>query len=264
MRLAVSPDGKTIAKSKIVPTPEVFEEGIQSIKQVASELLEGKKVDGIGGGIAVIFNKDKSIPIHTSHLHGWVNKPLKETLESEFQAAAILENDTAIVGLGEAVYGAGLGKSIVAYITVSTGVGGVRIVDQKIDRNSLGFEPGHQIMVINGRTCHCGGRGHFETYVGGWYLEREYHQKGEKIKDQKIWEDVTKYLGVGLANTIVHWSPDIVVIGGAVMRSISLEILKTYIKEDLTIFPNNPELVPAKLGDEGGLYGALSLLKQLT
>lgn len=262
MRLAVSSDGKIITRSKIVPTPEVFEEGIDSIKQVASELLDGEKVEGIAGGIAVIFNKDKSIPIHTSHLHGWVNKPLKESLENAFQAPAILENDTAIVGLGEAVCGAGLDKSIVAYITVSTGVGGVRIVNRKIDENSLGFEPGHQIIVIDGKSCHCGGKGHFEAYVGGWYLERDYHQKGENIKDQKIWEDVTKYLGVGLANTIVHWSPDIVVIGGSVMRSISLEKLKTYIKKNLTIFPNNPEIVTAKLGNEGGLSGALSLIKK--
>lgn len=261
MRIAVSYDGKTIADSKIIPTPaDNFEEGIQNLVQVANELSKGEKVDGIAGGIAVVFNQDKTMAISTSHLHGWVNKPIKEALESKFNAPVILENDTALVGLGEAVRGAGVGKNIVAYLTVSTGIGGVRIVDQKIDRKSLGFEPGHQIIEINGKPCHCGGKGHVEVYVGGYYLERDFHKKGEEIDDPEIWDQVTRYLAVGLNNTIVHWSPDALILGGMVMQRIDLEKLKTYLKQDLTIFPGIPEILPAKLGNEGGLYGALAIL----
>ena len=172
-----------------------------------------------------------------------------------------MENDTALVGLGEATSGAGLGKSIVAYITVSTGVGGVRIVDGKIDRNSFGFEPGHQVILPNGSSCNCGGIGHLETLVAGFYLERTYKQKPEDIKDPEVWDEVAKYLGLGLCNSIVHWSPDIVVLGGAVMKSVDLEKVKVYLKEYLTIFPQPPDLVPAKFDADGGLYGALELLK---
>ncbi len=262
MRIATSLDDKTLLDTRIVPTPqENFEEGIKSLKQVADELTRGQKIEAVAGGIAVIFNQDKSIPIHTSHLHGWVNKPLKQSLENQFQAPVLLENDTALVGLGEATSGAGVGKNIVAYITVSTGVGGVRIVDGKIDRNSLGFEPGHQVILENGSPCHCGGKGHWETLVGGYYLERDHKQKPETIKDPQVWDEVAKYLGLGLCNSIVHWSPDIVVLGGAVMKSVDLEKVKTYLKEYLTIFPQPPDLVPAKFDADGGLYGALELLK---
>ena len=223
-------------------------------------MLKGEKLSAVAGGIAVVFNEDKSIPISTSHLHGWVNKPLKKALKDEFNCPIYLENDAAVVGLGEATFGSGVGKNIVAYITISTGVGGAKIVDQKIDKTSLGFEPGHQIIVIDGKDCHCGGKGHFETYVGGWYLERDYQIKPQDIKDPKIWEEVEKYLAIGLTNTIVHWSPDIVILGGAVMKSIDLEKVKLYLKENLTIFPSPPEIVLAKLGDEAGLYGALQLI----
>lgn len=263
MRIATSGDGKTLSATKIVPNlPDDFEGGMKIFKQTADELSKGEKIEAIAGGVAVIYNQDKSIPIHTSHLHGWVNKPLKQTLEEYFNAPVVLENDTAVTGLGEAVSGAGIGKKIIAYLTISTGIGGVRIVDQKIDQNSLGFEPGHQIIVIDGKDCHCGGKGHFEAYVGGWYLERDYHMKGQDIKDPKVWDEVTRYLAVGLNNTIVHWSPDIVILGGAVMKSVSLEKVKSYLAQDLTIFPTPPEIVPAKLGDEGGLYGALALMTQ--
>lgn len=262
MRVGVSSDGKTISSTKIVPTPQDFEVGIKIIKQTADELSKGEKIEAVTGGIAVIFGKDKSVPIHTSHLHGWVNKPLKQSLENQFQAPIVLENDTAVAGLGEANFGAGVGKSIVTYLTISTGIGGVRVVDGKIDANCLGFEPGHQIIVIDGKDCYCGGTGHFETYVAGWYLERDYHMKGEDIQDPKIWDVITRYLAVGLNNTIVHWSPDIVVLGGAVMQSVNLEQVKVYLKNYLTIFPTAPEIVKASLGDEAGLYGALELINQ--
>lgn len=98
--------------------------------------------------------------------------------------------------------------------------------------------------------------------MGGYYLGRDYHQKGQDITDQAIWDKVTKYLAIGLNNTIVHWSPDVVILGGAVMKSISLDKVKSYLKDVLTIFPNPPDIVPAKLGDLAGLYGALQLLSQ--
>jgi len=57
-----------------------------------------------------------------------------------------IENDASIVGLGEAVSGAGMGEEIVVYITVSTGVGGTRIVSGEIDEHAYGFEPGHELI----------------------------------------------------------------------------------------------------------------------
>ena len=61
-----------------------------------------------------------------------------------------LANDSDLDGLGEATVGAGKGFNIVAYITVSTGIGGVRIVGGKIDVSTYGFEPGHQIIDADG------------------------------------------------------------------------------------------------------------------
>ena len=47
------------------------------------------------------------------------------------------------------------------------------------------------------------------------------------------------------------------------MQSISIESVKGYFKEFLTIFPKAPEITQSKLGDSGGLYGALSLINPL-
>ncbi len=260
MRIAVSSDGKSITRSKIVPTPKEFEDGIQTIRQIADELRGTEKIDAVAGGIAGPLDPNKLKLIKSPHVSNWVDKPLKAELEKLFNCPIYLENDTALVGLGEATSGAGVGKSIAAYITVSTGVGGVRIVDGKIDRNSLGFEPGHQVILPNGAPCNCGGIGHLETLVGGFYLERTYRQKPAEIKDPKVWNEVARYLGLGLCNTIVHWSPDIVILGGAVMKSVDSQKVNIFLKEYLTIFPQPPEIVLAKFDADGGLYGALKLI----
>lgn len=248
LRIATS-NGKTLISSKIVPTPKDFEQGIQTIKQISDELTQEGKIQAVGGGIAVVFDKEKNTSIKSTHLQGWVNHNIKEALEKIFGVPVKLENDTAVNGLGEAVFGAGKGSTIACVLTIGTGVGGVRIVNGKIDEKSCGFEPGHQIIVIDGKDCQCGGKGHFEAYVAGSYIGRDAD-----------WDQVARYLSIGLNNTIVHWSPDIVILGGAVMKSVSLEKIKAYLEKDLTIFPKAPEIVSAKLGDKGGLYGALAML----
>lgn len=260
-RIAVSKDGESLQDFQIVPTPPLFEEGIRIFKQVGHNLANGQKYLKIAGGIAGPLDKTKSFLVTSPHINGWIEKPLKTSLEEIFNAPAVIQNDTALVGLGEASQGAGKEKKVVAYLGIGTGVGGVRIINQQIDTNSLGFEPGHQIIIPNGNCCNCGGKGHLETYISGYYLENKYQQKCQDIKDEVIWDEVAKYLSIGINNTIVHWSPEIVVLGGSVMKSIPLNKVISYLKEELVIFPQLPEITLAALGDNAGLYGALELVK---
>lgn len=259
MRVAVSSDKKEISNSKIIPTPKDFDKGIQAFKQIADQ-LGGEPIKGVSGGIAGPLDSEKTMLLASPHISNWVQKPLKDKLEKVFNCPVSLENDTALVGLGEALKGSGVGYPIVAYITVSTGVGGVRIVEGKIDENALGFEPGHQIIVPDGNPCNCGGKGHLEAYVGGSYIEKIYGQKAENLKDPKIWDEISKYLAIGLNNTIVHWSPDAIVLGGSVIKSLPLNKLEQHLSQTLTIFTKHPPIKPATLGHNAGFYGAFTFL----
>ncbi len=261
MRLGVSPDGETIKESKIVSKPDDFGQGVLTLKKITGELSGGEKIEGVAGGIAGVLNHEKTALAKSAHASSWAGKPLKLELEKAFGCQAYLENDTAIEGLGEAAKGTGQGKGIVAFINIGTGIGGVRIVAGKIDKNSLGFEPGHQIIVPEGNLCTCGGKGHWESYVGGSYLEKIYGQKGENITDPQIWDEIAKYLAIGLTNVAVHWSPDIFILGGSVSRSIPLEKVQGYLNRFLTVFPQAPLITKCSLDDDAGLYGALELLR---
>lgn len=263
MRIGISADGKTILKSEVVPLAPEFNQGMQTIREVASTLTDGQKIKAVIGGVAGPLDKDKSMLVASPHIGGWVQKPLKSELEKIFNVPIYLEHEADLEGLGEAVLGAGQGYKIVAVLILGTGVATTRIVDQKIDANALGFEAGHQIIVKDGNPCDCGGRGHLESYVSGSGIKRTYGQKGEEIKDPKIWDEVAKYLAIGLNNVTVFWSPDVIVLGGAVMKSIPLDAVKKYFKEALTIFPTPPQTEEAKLGDLVTLYGALAFANQL-
>lgn len=260
-RVGISSDGTNLTKIKIIPTHQDFNQGLENLKQAADELSNGEKITGIAGGIAGPLDKDKTSLAKSPHIPGWIGKPLKFELEKVFGCQVLLENDTTVGGIGEAVKGAGAGKKVVAYLALGTGVGGKRIVDGKVSSDSFNFEPGHQIIVPDGNLCNCGGKGHMEPYVSGSYFEKTYGQKGENISDPKIWDEISKYLSISLVNTTVHWTPDIIVLGGSVSQSIPLEKVNAYLKEFLTIYPAAPQVVLGTLGHDAGLYGALELLK---
>lgn len=270
MRLSVTKDGKDIGETKIVPTPQEFKKGIIEFKKTYLSLAKGKSIKRAVGGIAGPLDKDKKMSVNPPHLPDWKNKPLKEELEKVVSAPLYLENDTAMAGLGEAVFGAAKGKTIVAYMTVSTGVGGARIVDGKIDASTFGFEPGHQSIDADGTIFaeakpFEGGRlkGHLEGLISGPAIKRRYGEKPEEIEDEKVWDEVASLLAVGLNNTIVHWSPEVIVLGGSLMEKIPFKKVEYNLTNMLKIFPDIPQIKKAKLGDLSGLYGALYYLNNI-
>lgn len=262
MRLAVSEDLKSFSEPRILATPQSYEEGIVIFKKTAEELTGGQKVKAIAGGIAGPFDEKKRSLVGSPNLKDWIGKPFKADLEKTFAAPVFIENDTAMVGLGEAHFGAGKGYKIVAYITLSTGMGGCRIVDGKIDEKTIGFEPGHQIIDAGKTLClECDGP-YLGQYISGRAIFKRVGKKPEDINDPEFWRRIAFFLAYGLNNTIVHWSPEIVLLGGALMNKIEIGVVEEELGKVLKIFPEMPMLKKAELGDAGGLWGAMVFLKQ--
>ena len=256
LRLANSPDGKTVTQIHYEATPKNPSEAIRSI--IAYSHKNGKKLSGVAGGIPGPMDAGKTMIMNAPNLPGWVKYPLRDTLAEKLGTQVLLENDAALAGLGEAVFGAGQGKKIVAYLTISTGIGGTRIVNSQIDSSSLGFEPGHHTIHPDGFLCGCGSKGHLEAYASGTGLKKQFGQPAHEIKDPAIWKQVCGHLAVGLNNVLCFWSPDIIVLGGSLMKSLSIDILTEELKNLKPVFPNIPPLAKANLGNDSGLYGALA------
>lgn len=261
-RVAFSHDGAVLGEPKVFPTPQEFSKGIDQLRKAAHELSAGQKIRAAAGGVAGPLDKEKARLVRSPHVSGWIGKPLKEDLQQILGAPVYLENDAAMAGLGEAAYGEGKGKRIVVYVTVSTGVGGARIVDGEIDTSAMGFEPGHQIIDADGTLCpECKNvPGYLERYVSGSAIELRYGKKADEIDDPKVWDEAARFLAYGLNNSIVHWSPEVVILGGSVMQKIPLGRVREYLADIMKIFPEPPVIKKAVLGDFAGLYGALQFL----
>ncbi|MBI4079425.1 MAG: ROK family protein [Candidatus Levybacteria bacterium] len=251
IKLAISSDGQNLDKTKTIPTQQDFYRAITAIKEAAFELSGGEPFQAAAGG-ARALDQTKTKLVNRSHFPLWVDAPLKGKLEEVLNTRVKLENDAAVAGLGETLFGAGKDYRIVVYITVSTGIGGARIVEGKIDQNTLGFEPGNQIITLEGDT--------LESLISGVSLERKYGQKPQEINDPGIWDSVARILAIGLNNSVVHWSPDIIILGGSVSESIPLDKVNGYLRQFLTVFPEPPKITKSALGSQAGLLGALKLL----
>src|SRR5262245_8355929 len=105
MRLTLATGTDLVDGIVTVPTPQDFPSAISTFVQQAQQLSKGEKIDKIAGGIAGPLDKSRETLVSAPNLPDWVGKPLRGELESAFGAPVILENDTALGGLGEAVWG---------------------------------------------------------------------------------------------------------------------------------------------------------------
>jgi len=265
-RIAYSDDGKTCSEPVVIRTPKIFDEGIAAIRDTAKELAGGKNIQAGAGGIRGVLNKEKTSLARDTVLVDWVGKPLLQKLTEAFSIPIYFENDSAIVALGEANRGAGKGYNIVVYFTVSTGVGGARIVNGSLDEATVGFEPGKQVIDADQTLLPNSSSSTLEDLISGSAVKRRFHKEPYEIaQSDPLWDELAKWLAVGLGNTIVHWSPEVVVLGGSMMvgePAIPIERVRKHLVTTLRAFPSPPELKLAELGDFGGLYGALVHVKQ--
>ncbi len=266
-RVTVSEDLRTFGEVVKFNTPAKFEKGIEEIEKAIKSLTKDE-IRGMAGGIRGLLNDDKTEMIHDEKLSGWQEQPLVETLEKKFKTKVHLENDAAVAGLGEAVFGAGEGHEIVVYHTVSTGVGGVKIENGQIDSYAEGFEPGHQILDIDHTILGEDVEPTLENLVSGTAVEERTGVKPYEIdQSDAIWDQLAYYLAHGLRNTILYWSPDIIVLGGSMIVGDPRILLDDIIKHTNDVLGDTapcPLIVDAKLGDEAGLYGAMTLLDKNT
>lgn len=267
MRISSTIDGNTFSEPIINDTPETAEEGVLLFFKTVKEIAKESKIEGLWGGITGVWDKDRNSLVYSPNMKGWVNKPIRKLFEDKMGAPLIAENDADVVGLGEVHYGAGTESQICVYITISTGVGGTRIVNGYIDRATVGFEPGHQIVNLNSINLNS-----LEVYsstlegnVSGTALEKNTGLDPREVVDPEIWEKLAFHSAVGIFNSILFWSPDRVVVGGSMVvgdPNISIERIKHHIENLAHFLPFIPEIKKAELGAIGGIYGAMALTKQ--
>jgi len=232
--------------------------------------------------------------LSTPNITEWQNFPLAPKLAEHFGVPVHLDNDANMAGLAEWQFGAGQGHHDLVYLTISTGIGGGVICNDRLLQgfHGLGAELGHMTIDINGPLCGCGHPGHIESFSSGPSIARyvnEQLQAGQKsslhashhldlstvqIADAALkgdslaisaFERAGHYLGIAVANYLAIFDPSILVFGGGVSQvgdllfkpfeaSLRKSVFHPHYLDDLVI-------TKAALGDDAGLLGALALAR---
>ena len=282
----VDDDGRVMSR---LETPTNAAKGYQNALDRTAELLRKvaknarSEITGIGIGSTGPVDPFTGEIGDVNFLPGWQGKNIVEDLCRLFRVKVAMENDADASALGEAAWGAGKNARRLIYITVGTGIGGGIILDGQLYRGVAGAHPelGHHVIdAATGPACECGFRGCWESLAAGpamiaWaesnapanYAHRtgltgkricELAREGDVLAKKAV-EREALYLGLGLANLVTLFTPDVIVLGGSVMNSadLFLEGIHKIIQGSCRYVPHQKtKLELASLGIDANLIGA--------
>ncbi|MDF2669568.1 MAG: hypothetical protein K0R67_1874 [Paenibacillus sp.] len=227
---------------------------------------------GIGIGVPGIVNADGTILL-APNLH-WEQFPLHEKLEKEFGLPVTLDNEANAGALGEKQYGAGRTSDNLLYLSVGTGIGSGIIIGGQLYRGVSGFsgEVGHTSIESNGKRCSCGNRGCLELYASEGALTEQGHGIGADSFDEllamaeagkpealHLFHQTGEYLGIGIANMIHIFNPQLVIIGNQMVRAetwVRNSILRVVKQRSLPFHRDSMEVRFAALRTHSTVLGA--------
>jgi glucokinase len=252
--------------------------------------IEQHDVQAIGVGFGGPVDDATATVIKSHQIADWDDFPLARWIEGILGRPVVLGNDADVAGLGEALFGAGRGVSPVFYITIGSGIGGGLIIDGRIYRGTGrgAAEIGH-LMIAGGLP--------LEEFASGWAIQQQARKlaadarhaasplhdlaarqphaltaqhvadaarAGDKVA-RRILDDAWNHLALAISHVLALLCPRRVIIGGGV--SLMGDLLFTPLRDKVAAYVFKPfagcyEIVPAALGEEVVVHGALALARQ--
>ena len=298
----VDGEGKIIYSNSVPTYAQMgYEYTVNNIKQAIRDLMketntDDKEIEGIGFDFPGQVDYKTGVVKLAPNIPGWVNVPIAQMIEEEFNIPTRIDNDVRCAALGELKFGAGKGCENFVCITVGTGIGSGLVINGQLVRgaaNAAG-EIGHIKLQMNGGPiCGCGDTGCLEAFASGpsiVAMAQEYLKGGKSTKfremagadgeitpyivakaaeagdpvAKRIFEIVGTYIGMGLVSVINLLNPEKVIIGGGVAAAGDLlldPIRKTIKERAMVVAGNSVEIVPAELGNSAGVIGASMLVE---
>jgi glucokinase-like ROK family protein len=249
---------------------------------------------GIGVGVPGLVDISSGTLLFAPNLK-WHDVPLHKVFSQEFDVPIFVDNEANLAALGERYFGVAQGSKDFVYLSIGVGLGGGIVLDGQLYRGIGGYagEIGHTTIMSDGERCNCGNRGCWETLVSQTAvvnrvrkalmtgnaslvsqlvkgrLERisipiivEAAELGDKVARQAL-EDTGAYLGIGIANLINAFNPELIIFGGIVSLASSylLPAIEKVLKERSLIWPRRMARVMASShGPEACVMGGVALV----
>lgn len=258
-------------KNEVDKGPEY---NLSKITNHINEVWISKGILGVGVGCPGPLNIKTGTILKAPNLRGWDNFNVKKFIEDNTSLKTEVNNDANVAGLAEARIGVAKDAESVFYITVSTGVGGALIIDNKIINGANSFAGEICNLIINeDKYSHSGlVKGGLEGQCSGPNIARIASEKLGRVIDtpevfelykedneivKNIIEELCENLSKGISNIISVVDPEVIVLGGSVIlfNNNLIEVIKEKVREKVI----NKEAVDiriAEIGDDAGLRGA--------
>ena len=192
---------------------------------------------------------------------------------SRCDVPVVLDTDVTAAAYGEAKWGAAVGARSVIYITVGTGVGAGALLDGNPVHGLMHPEIGHIRVPRAAGDEYAGGCPYHGDCIEGMaagpaILARWGKQLGDLPADHDAFAQTAHYLAHLVVNSILFYSPEIVVMGGGVMsnpplfpliRGAAQALLNGYVALPEVEQAIDRMIVPPGLGDNAGILGAASM-----
>lgn len=205
---------------------------------------------------------------------------LPDLLRKQFGVPVLLDNNTRLAALAEAVWGAAADSSDVLYLRLSHGVGGGLVVGGALHRgrNGLSGEFGHITVDPAGRPCECGGTGCLETRASLDAVLHRYREAGGRADELAglldaaavgepsaldVLERVGNDVGGVLAAVCHAVGPGVIVVGGELAEAgpALLEPVERALRQHLMPLARpHVDVRRATLGDAGSALGGIALV----
>ena len=266
---------------------------IERMKAFVRKVMPARRDEILGLGISSPgpLNPFTGVIVAPPNLPGWLDVPLRDIMESEFNLPVFIGNDANVAALAEASKGAAQGSRHVVYITVSTGIGAGIICDGKLllGRDGLAAEFGHiPILLENGTVSSV------ELEAAGPAIARRVKreiQGGAKSKVMEVAQrDLNRIdakavgmaaaagdqlaiaqlayagriIGLGIVSILHLFNPEVIVIGGGVSKTGDLlftpmrEAVRAHVMDEAYI--EDLRIERSALGDDVALAGAAALV----
>ena len=239
--------GAQVTATRRAEGPEVIIRRLFDLGRAAMAvaLAEGVAEPGaIGISCGGPLDAEAGVLVSPLHLPGWIDVPIVAMARAEFGLPAALQNDATLAALAEHRHGAAQGERSMIYLTISTGIGGGAVVEDRLYRGAAGNggEFGHITVVRGGRPCLCGRTGCLEAYASGTSIGLRADEAiatgrstvltvpataeqvaraaagGDELAIE-LWDETVSLLGQAVTDFVNILEPDVVVLGGGVTRS---------------------------------------------
>jgi predicted NBD/HSP70 family sugar kinase len=216
----------------------------------------------------------------------WRDIPVSKMISATVGLPVIIDNDANAVALAELWFGRPEVSDARDFILVlvAEGVGTGIVFDGQVYRGQRGAagEFGHMVVGTNAPVpCSCGNRDCWEAFSSERAALARYAKlsgeeyeassdfrvlvdqalKGEANAKASLIETAL-FLGIGISNLVVGFSPEAVVVGGEIARAWSLveNALTETIEHSVRRGLPSARILPSTLGEKPTLRGALSLV----